>query len=188
MQNIYPNFLFFYSIFIISKIETSLHMKIPFFKTKFNVVNDHLCMKDVIHNVHIPMFTRILDYAKARLQTLKHYSIMQTTSFCPLVVHEQFAQINNDVHQFKVPIIFCTSQHVKNKKKHVQHIHVIVVTIKAEMTMPYPQALICNCFQDYTTMFIIFNKLALLNSYANFPIIMHAFQRGEHPWLISQVH
>jgi hypothetical protein len=78
MQNVYPNFVIVYSISIISKIETSLHMKIPFFKTKLNVVNDHLCMKDVIHNVHIPMFTRILDYAKARLQTLKHCSIMQT--------------------------------------------------------------------------------------------------------------
>ncbi len=84
MQNVYPNFLIFYSISIISKIETSLHMKIPFFKTKLSVVNGHLCMKDVTHNVHIPMSTRMLDYAKARLQTLKHRSIMQTTSFSPL--------------------------------------------------------------------------------------------------------
>ncbi len=101
MQNVYPNFLIFYSISIINKIKTSLHMKIPFFKTNLSVVNDHLCMKDVTHNVHIPMFTRILDYAKVKLQTLKYCSIMQTTSFSPLVVHEQFAQINNDVHSIK---------------------------------------------------------------------------------------
>jgi hypothetical protein len=45
-------------------------------------------MKDITRNAHIPMFTRILDYAKARLQTLKYRLIMQTTSFSPLVVHE----------------------------------------------------------------------------------------------------
>lgn len=37
-------------------------------------------------------------------------------------------------------------------------------------------------------MFILVNKLALPNSYVIFPIIMHEFQRGEHPWPISQVH
>lgn len=86
-------FISFVSIFTPIPNKPSSHVKVSFVKTRFkgeatfifcdSIVNDHIGMEGVTHNAPIPMFVKILDYAKRWLQHTKtSFNVFWVLSYC----------------------------------------------------------------------------------------------------------
>lgn len=164
MQHIYPNFL---SLVFQNKIETSfIEDKDSIIQNKVLKIShpNHLlwscCEWAHKHEIcnsqcYYPNACKILDYAKNEITT--HQSIvqclsklplvtMQTTSFSPLAIHEQFAHIPTTLGKYHGPTSRSLSNNVHYSPQSSSHLLLIKTCPKSNVT--YLKHLCCCWLED----------------------------------------